>query len=200
MRKLLLAAVAATALLPLTPAFAVGPGSSVLIYPTKLSTYTGAILNLTPAASATDVVTLTGSASKMVTVDEVKCTGTSTAAASLPIELILRSTADTGGTSTSPTIASHDSNNAAATGVFKAYTANPTVGTSAGVVDIALLMTLAPASTGVNGFDNVYEYLPTDHRQPIVLRGTANQMAVNFSGTSIASGGSLSCAMTWTEN
>ena len=63
-----------------------------------------------------------------------------------------------------------------------------------------LLLTLAPASANVNGFDLLYVYEPTDHRKPIVLHGAAQQLALSFGGASIASGGSLSCKVTWTEN
>jgi hypothetical protein len=177
-----------------------GPGSSVLIYPTKTSTYTAAILNMTPAASATDVIVLTGSATKTVNVYDVKCLGTSTASGALPVELITRSTADTGGTSTSPAIAAHDMLNSTPTAVMKAYTVNPTVGTSAGVIDIQMLTTLVNTAVGENGFEGVYEYLPVDHRQPIVLRGVSNQLAINFGGVSAPTGASLSCAVTWAEN
>ncbi len=183
---------------PMASAFAVGPSSSVInVYPSA-PTYSASILALTPAASATDVFVLTGSATKGVYPLSLTCTGTSTAAASQMVQAILRSTADTSGTSTAPVAATYDSTNPVATATVAAYTANPTVGTSAGIVGVGLMQTLAPASTGTYGVTFTFNQLGAP--QPLVLRGATQQLAFSLNGVSVASGGSLECNVTWTEH
>ena len=191
------ALLAALLLSPLAPALAVGPIQSQLnVYPAA-PTYSASILALTPASSATDVFVLGGSATKNIYPLSLTCTGTSTAAASQMVQAILRSTADTSGTSTAPTIASYDSTSAAATATVAAYTANPTTGTSAGIVGVGLMQTLAPASTGIYGVTFTFNQIGAP--QGLVLRGVAQQLAFSLNGVSVASGGSLECNVTWTE-
>lgn len=198
-RHALLAAGALLLASSLAPAGAVGPIQSQLqVYP-QWNTYNATIASLTPAASATDFFTITGSATKVIYVRSIGCTGTSTAAASQVITELVRSTADSGGTSTgSPAAVPLDSNFPAATATVLAYTANPTTGTSVGSVNTGLLQTPAPASIGAaNGL--FFSYLQKDGDQPIVLRGTSQVLALSAGGTSFASGTSLSCSVTWTE-
>ena len=184
----------------LAPAFAVGPGQSVInVYP-QWNTYNATIAALTPVASATDFFTLTGSATKVIYVRAIGCTGTSTTVASLIVSAMVRSTADTLGTSTgSPAAVPLDSSFPAATATVLAYTANPTVGTLVGNVGSGLLQTLAPASA--NGFPNglYFNFLQVNGDQPIVLRGTSQVLALNAGGNSFSSGANLTCSVTWTE-
>jgi hypothetical protein len=178
--------------------FAVGPISTTIsVYP-QAPTYSASILTLTPAASSTDVFTITGSATKGVYPISMGCTGVSTAAASQQVQLILRSTANSAGTSTAPTVAQYDSTAAAATATVAAYTANPTVGTQAGIVGAGLLQTVAPASAGVNGI--TFNFNQITAPQPLVLRGTTQVLSFSLGGVSAAAGTSLTCNVTWTEH
>ena len=71
------------------------------------ATCSAAKIGLVPASSATDVFTITGSATKTVRVTRIEITATTTAAtpAALDVLLLKRSTANSGGTSTGrPTI------------------------------------------------------------------------------------------------
>jgi hypothetical protein len=90
-------------------------------------TYSAAKVGLVPAASATDIFTITGSASKIIRVTHIEITATTTAAtaAALDILLLKRNVANTGGTSTgSPTPVPHDINAPAVSATVLAYTAN----------------------------------------------------------------------------
>ena len=179
------------------PALAVGPIQSQLtVYP-QWNTYSASIVTMTPASSATDFFTITGSATKVVYVRTIGCTGVSTSAAAIAVSATVRSTADTLGTSTAPVVVPLDSTFPAGTAVVAAYTANPTLGTSVGIANVGLMQTLAPASTGVNGL--FFNYLQKDGDQPIVLRGAAQQLALNAGAASFASGTALTCTVTWTE-
>lgn len=159
------------------------------------ATYSTSILGLVIAASATDIFTLTGSASKVVKINRILISGSATAAAAADCQLIKRSTADTGGTSTTPVIAPNDSANAAATAVANAYTVNPAaLGTSVGAVRAQKLDLVAvtgapiPLLFGFNGAGG----------QPIALRGVTQQLCVNLNGVTYA-GGLIDVDIEWTE-
>ncbi|SHH49293.1 hypothetical protein SAMN05443248_4989 [Bradyrhizobium erythrophlei] len=82
-----------------------------------------------PATGATDAVCISGSATKIVRIKGVAITGVNANAQTATANLVLRSAANTGGTSTSPTVVPLDSNDAAGTAAVKAYTVAPTPGT-----------------------------------------------------------------------
>jgi hypothetical protein len=156
--------------------------------------YSAGILALTPAALATDIFTVTGSATKTVRVVEISLQCTETTAGTVAVQLVKRSTADTGGTSTAPAAVPHDSASAAATATVLAYTANPTTGTLVGVVRATRENWLA-AATAANAPRNpftLYQGLP------IVLRGTAQVLAVSLNGATVA-GGNCALWSSWTE-
>lgn len=159
-------------------------------------TYSAAIQGLAPAASATDIFTLTGSASMTVRLLRVRVSGIkTTAGAAVDFQLLKRSTADTGGTSTAPTIIPYDKNSPAATAVVAAYTANPTAGTSVGLLAVDnIFIPLATAAGGL--IDWNFGNRPG---QAIVLRGAADQACLNLNGVTIG-GGALDVWVEWTED
>ena len=113
-------------------------------------TYSSAFFGLVSAASATDVICITGSASKVVRLVDIKVSGTGTAA-TFPITVLRRATADTGGTAATTTanpgvttqIASRDTGqglNTAATATLISYTANPTINDTSPVYIVTVSM------------------------------------------------------------
>ena len=188
------------------PAFAVGPISLTLETYPQYNEYAASILNLTPSSTATDFFTLSASSTKTVWLRRITCTGVTTAANAQSIELILRSTADTGGTSTAP-VAAELFNSAgagtgpavAATAAVAAYTVNPTgLGTSAGIIATGLLQTLATASTGTAGV--TFDFPITDPSLvPVLIKGSTSILALNAGGAT-GSGASLSCTAIWSEH
>jgi hypothetical protein len=139
------------------------------------------------AVGLTDWVTLNGSTTKEVTITAISLCGTATAPATLDILLIKRSALDTGGGSASRTAANLTGNNVAATSVFAVYTANPTaVGTAAGNVDVKKLNVGPPGTAGCLNL----EY-GTRGAAPVILRGPASNLAINFNGVTVPAGLSL---------
>lgn len=202
LRKITAAAIASLALaVSVVPAFAVGPLSNNITSYAQYPTYTASIAALTPAASATDIFTITGSATKTIWIRSFGCTGTSTAAASQIVSAFIRGVVDTSGTSTAPTVMNLDSADPAGTATVAAYTANPTIASTGtfGIVATGLLTTVAPASVN-SGAGLFFQENSTDLIRPITLHGTSQQLALNLGGASIASGGSLTCTVTWTEH
>lgn len=158
--------------------------------------YAAGFSGLVPSASATDIVTITGSASKTITVTRVVFTLSTTSGSGVAynLSLLKRSSANSGGTSTTATTVPYDSNDAAATATVRGYTANPTVGTLVGTIRNLRTAALTQGSnTNVITFE-----LGTLSSQSIRLRGTGEVLAVNLNGASIT-GPVVGCSIEWTE-
>lgn len=160
------------------------------------TTYSATAVNIAPASSATDVFTITGTASKTVRVLRIGISGVQTTAGVVNVVLAKRSTADTSGTSAAVTAVPHDSGNAAATATVLSYTANPTTGTLVGNVRAGQMLIPAPASVAPN-IMTIYDFGNLTG-QCIVLRGTAQVLAVNLNAVTVT-GGSMTYWCEWTE-
>lgn len=175
------------------------PGPSLTaVAPVRRSTYSAAVTALAPAASATDFFTLTGAAGVTVRINHVECSGISTAAATATVNALLRSTANSAGTSSAATAVPHDSSDPAATATALSYTANPTTGTLVGVVRSGKLTTVTAASTAVLAGPLSWDFGTGQHEE-VTLRGTGQVFALNGAGASFTSGAALNCSVTWTE-
>jgi hypothetical protein len=165
----------------------------------KRPTYAAGIQGLAVAASATDIFTVTGSATKTIRIIRMRISGIKTGAgAAIDIMLLKRSTADTLGTSTAPNAIPYDSADAAATAVITAYTANPTVGTLVNTGGVVLVDSLfVPLATASGGQLN-WEFGNRPARA-LVLRGVAQQLCLNLNGVTVA-GGAFDIAVEWTED
>jgi len=125
----------------------------------------------------------------------VSISGFATAGISVDVQLIKRSTASTGGTPTAPTIAPHDSNDAAPTAVVNSFAANPSaLGTIVGIVRASKLNLGATGAAGSIVWD-----FTTRNGQGIVLRGVAQQLALNWNGASVPAGTLLDVDVEFSE-
>lgn len=157
-------------------------------------TYSTSIIGLTAASAATDIFTITGSATKTIKVKKISITGTQTTAGANNIVLLKRSTANSAGTATTPAIVPHDSNSAAATAVVRAYTANPTAGALVGNVRATKM--LVPTITGAEA--PVEFTFGLEETQSLRLRGTGEVLALNLNGQTLL-GNSFDIFIEWTE-
>lgn len=149
----------------------------------------------TLANNATDVFTISGSATKTVKIYRVLFYLTATTGSNATIKGIIRTTANTGGTSTVRPNISFDSSNAAATAVVRSYTANPSaLGTSAGD---ALTFGVYVSGGGTIG-SIPFSLLIENTTQPVVLRGVNQLFAVNMNSVTFA-GNSARATVVWTE-
>lgn len=161
------------------------------------ASYSAAILGLVPAALATDIFTISGSATKTIRITELAVSGTENSNGIHDVQVIKRSAANTGGTSATVTAVPHDSNSAAATNTVLSYTANPTaLGTAVGTIATRKLGVSATNLAGPSDYWNLeFGERPS---QAIVLRGTAQLLCVNLNGVTINSG-SYDIFVEWTE-
>jgi len=159
------------------------------------ATYALGVAPFSPAATPTDIVTLQGSATMTVRLLQVAVFGLATTAGSIDVALILRSAANTGGTSTIPTGVKLDQNDLAASAVVTQYSANPSaLGTALGTIDWQLL------NLGVAGaWGQVLFNFGLNLGRAVVLRGPSQWLAVNLNGDAVPSGGKVGYALLWTE-
>ena len=162
------------------------------------STFHYVAQDVTPVATATDVVVLSGSVNKVIRVTKVSIVGTATAASIYDHYIIKRTTANTGGTSTTKTAAQSDSTDAAQSATLSLYTANPTLGTGVTVEGNKTYLA-AGATPGAAALPYVYTF-GTRNDKAIVLRGTAESLAINFGGQAVPSGANLYLSIEWTED
>ncbi len=160
-------------------------------------TYSVGTLAFTPAATATDFWRLLGSATKTARLTRLTITGFATAAISIPISLIKRTTANTGGTEVSlaSTTGIHDSNDGAQTCVVTKYSVEPTgLGTNGGLLRAEYL------NLGVTGAAGRIEWtFGNRNSKTDVLRGVAQSYVLNWNGAAVPAGTVLTIDCEWTE-
>lgn len=147
-----------------------------------------------PAATATDIFQLIGSATKTVEITRIRIAGTQITTGQVVFYIKKRSTANTGGTSSAATLVPLLSTDAAATAVGAIYTANPTTGTTVGDVAVRLVPVVAAASLG----DQEIAISFGELGRALILSGTAQAIAINLNGVTITSG-SLVITIEFTE-
>jgi hypothetical protein len=160
------------------------------------NSYMASISNLDTAATPTDIFTIQGSATKTIRITRLAISGDSSSNDRLNVDLLRRSSANTGGTSSVLTNVKNDSLNPSATAVVRAYTANPTLGTLVGLMDSQVL--LFPSTAGNVPTEYTWEF-GTRAAQGIVLRGTSEQIAINLGGAAVGTTTAISICVEWVE-
>lgn len=148
------------------------------------NTYMIGFTGLVPAAAATDILVVSGSANKIIKIIEIELQGTSSAAITIDVRVLKRSTLNTAGTSTTLTPVPTNSNSPAASAVVKTYTANPTQGTLVGV--LATQKYGVQLNTNVPSvFEQEYNYSQAER---ITLNNANESVCINFNGATITAG------------
>ena len=187
-----------------------GVAGRVQITDNTEDTYVEQSAIIDPAASTTDAFTKAGSASKTVYIQRVELFySDSTYNAPAECHLIKRSTLDSGGTSTDATAVPMDSGFASSSSTaMKCFTANPSsLGTEVGKIKTTWIWNdPGPAGTQFNTTVSIDSALSrvlfdaTTDNGPIVLRGTSQNIAVNFGGASPGSTAArLACRIIYRE-
>lgn len=169
-------------------------GSSLIKDQTRHKRTYSLAFTVAPAATATDIFQIVGSATTTVSINKINISGTQTTGGQTTIVLAKRSTANTGGTSTTSTMVSHDSTDAASTAVGTIYTANPTTGTLVGNIRIFSLPLGAVTATT----NNIVQLDFGERGKPIVLNGVAQALVISLGGVTLA-GGSINVWIEFTE-
>jgi hypothetical protein len=166
----------------------------VLQRPTFIATFSGLAA---PQTGAGDVVCLVGSATKTIRISRISVSGIKTTAQSAVVNLVRRTTASSGGTSTTAVNAKMDTTNAAPTAVLKGYTVVPTPGT--GFFIRSASQGFGPG-TGQPAPAMTWTFNPQeDLTQQFTLRGVLEQACVNYPNAFTTDGPALDVDFTWTE-
>ena len=130
--------------------------------------------------------------------------GTAGTAINITTYLTKHTVANTAGTAAAteatglPSITAMDSTFAAATATATAYTANPTID-STRVFVAGQTLFLPVTSTAVGQPPVFWEYEAPSSFSPIVLRGIAQQLCVNFNAVTTPSSGVVTVTLLFTE-
>jgi hypothetical protein len=173
-------------------------------------TYSSAFFGLVPVSGGTDIVCIAGSATKSVRVQQIKIWGTAaTAVQTLPLNLVRRTSADTGGTAASTTanpgvttqIAKRETGNATATATLISYTANPTIVDSAPTYLDSQLLTMPIVTSAVSALPVDFNFAKDVENllQAPLLSGAAAQLCVNIAGATITNAAAWNGSISWIE-
>lgn len=158
------------------------------------ATYGAGGVNITPAATPTDVATIYGSATKTIRVKSVTLCGSGSDNATMNVSLVKRTAVNTAGTSASASMAKFDSIDNNATATVKQYTANPS-GLGAGY-DLAV----SKIRFGVPGVGECKTWdFGTRNDKAVVLRGAAQGLAIDLNGGTLPTAPKFSYSFEWTE-
>lgn len=163
------------------------------------ATYAYSASAIATFAAVTDLVVIRGSATKTVKIIRIELSGAATAATETLWYLKKHTIANTVGTSTNPTPVKYDSNDGAATALVLLYTALPTIDVSAiNVRAVRIDLAVAPAASNVTPDRYIVEF-GNFGGEPIVLRGVAQEFALNLGGGAIPAGEVVDYTVAWTE-
>lgn len=160
---------------------------------TTARTYS-ASANISVAAAATDIAAFFGNATTTVQVTKIRVTGIQTTTGVVDLLLVRRSTANTAGTSSNFSVALHETTDAANSSTPIAYTANPTIGTLAGVV--RRCYTDFTSTSGASTSEYTLEF--GENGKPLVLSGVTQGICLNLNGATVA-GGVVNVSIEWIE-
>lgn len=174
------------------------------------TTYSSAFVGLVPVTAGTDVVCIAGSATRTVKLQSMKIAGTAaTAVQSMPVVLVKRTTADTGGTAALTTanpgvttqIMSRNPGNPAATATLISYTANPTINDAAPTYLDSGSLTMPIVTSVVSALPLVFDYAKdaVNLIQQPILSGAAMQICANIQGVTVTNAAAWNGSITWTE-
>lgn len=179
----------------------VGVNSAVITRPT----YSSVALSLTPAAAATDIACIAGTnVSKNIFINHISVSGTAGTLITVPIVILRRASADTGGTAASTTanwantILRNDSFNGAPAATLISYSANPTINDTSPTYLRSRALTLPTTGAGTVISPASFDWETTSFGQRPVLHNASEQLCINLNGSTISSG-VLQLSIEWTE-
>lgn len=141
---------------------------------------------MTPAATPTDIITITGSSTRTGRIKSIVLGGLASTGNSMALALIRRSTANTGGTKAAASGGAHDINDPSATIIPQVYSANATgLGVAVGSIGQGRLWLGGVINTP---FQLRWDF-STRQDKALILRGTSDIIAINLAGATVPSGG-----------
>ena len=205
-RKLLLGTVAGLTLSGVALAQVnVVPQVGVISAILKKASYSAVALALPPAASATDIACIAGSATKTIIIRKIVISGSAGTLVTAPFTLLRHTSVDTAGTAATTTanwantISKRDTTDPAASATLISYSANPTINDASPTYIASAELTLPVTSAGTVTRPLIWDFdTPFSFVKGVVLRGASQQACINLNAVSVSSG-LLHVAIDWTE-
>lgn len=205
-RKLLLGTVAGLTLSGVALAQVnVVPQVGVISAILKKASYSAVALALPPAASATDIACIAGSATKTIIIRKIVISGSAGTLVTAPFTLRRYTSVDTAGTAATTTanwantISKRDTTDPAASATLISYSANPTINDASPTYIASAELTLPVTSAGTVTRPLIWDFdTPFSFVKGVVLRGASQQACINLNAVSVSSG-LLHVAIDWTE-
>lgn len=164
--------------------------------PASYVSSTGTIVPSAQASGVSDLAAICGNPTTTVLLTSVRVSCTQTTAGIIAINLLKRSSVDSGVIATTMTSVAEDSNYTAAGSSVVIYGVNPSSGTLAGILDSTKLGCMA---TGTASPNDIY-ISPSDWKmKPQILRGANQCVAVNLGLAAASSGASFGVTFDWLE-
>lgn len=163
------------------------------------ATYAASWAAFAPVATPTNVLSITGSATKTIRILRIGISATQTTAGIINIQLNKLSSALTGGTPVAPTgIVPFDSTSPAATATPRTYTANTTGGGAlTGIIKNVKFTVPLAAVAGAAQNEYIFNFT-SNYSQEVVIRGTSEVVSLTLLGVTLT-GGSICTWVEWTE-
>ncbi len=167
----------------------------------SVASYAATGVGIIPAASATDIACIAGSASKVIRLQRISVSGSGTAI-SVPVLIRKNASVDTGGTLGTgvilPVAYRLDSAFPASVATLASYTGNPTVTDSApGIIDSGNLGLVATTVGAAVQPSLTFDYMSRGYTSAPTLRAAAQQICVNLNATTPTA--LLNVTFIWTE-
>lgn len=153
-------------------------------------------------ATPTDMLTIQGSASKIIRINNALMRIGSTSGALHKLHFIKRTAANTAGTFAAQTAIKLDTGSPAASAVINLYSVIPS-GLGAGVTlavapVVTTVLTAAPAIFSMGSHLSAASAITTT--TPVILRGASEWLALNWNGAAIPAGFLAHWEISWTES
>lgn len=178
---------------PVTGALASVNAGALVSSPAAVSpTFRFSALSFAPVASPTDFIVIQGSATMAIRIKKIKLTGVAGSRGNMPIQIVRRSSAGSGGAITQGFVqaGAHDTNDGNPTALV--YTIGgvnyTTVGTTVGVIGAGRLG-LCTNATG-EPKELVWDF-SRNQDKPVILRGILDFVCINAAGADLPAGAAI---------
>lgn len=162
----------------------------------KRNTYSCAFNNITTAAAATDVLTISGATGRLIYITYISVSGSTSTNATVNLSLIKRNTLNIGGTSTLGTVYNYNPASPISLATVRSYTVNPTLGNQVALIRSRKMF----VSTVTTVVDKVieFDFTKSDYLSLPQLSTVNDLIAVHFNFTSVATP-SFNYTIEWIE-
>ena len=164
-----------------------------------LPTYAATAYDYTPYATATDMFVLQNPANSgsLLNITQINISGTAQSAATMDVYVFIRTSLNTGGTSSAVTPAKYDSRNGSPKGTALTYSVAPTV--PSGSMVVADRIVLPGNNPGVSATIINYDFGNRGGSTSLHLH-PGEQLSISNNGNAVATGATMYFTVEWNES